>query len=145
MGRRAFRISRRKNAPSGSGVLDNIKAYPLLWRKLIYCKKILGLPVKSHVTLLACTIGSGEEKNSSNQKLSKGACASERSRNPQSIKRRPDARDGRIASRLPLDAHADRLDVSALDVRISSTNSLSAAFRVACARPAVLLLSLCDQ
>ena len=30
-----------------------------------------------------------------------------------------DARDGRIASRLPLDAHADRLDVSAADRRAS--------------------------
>ena len=69
--------------------------------------------MKSYVTLLACAIGSGQEK-----KLAKGACA------PSDLAIRnqaatQDARDERIASCLPLDAHADRLDVSAADRRAS--------------------------
>ena len=71
--------------------------------------------MKSYVTLLACTIGSGQEK-----KLAKGACApSDLAINPQSSGDPQDARHGRIASCLPLDAHADRLDVSAADRRAS--------------------------
>ena len=78
--------------------------------------------MKSHVTLLACTIGSGEEKKYQRGRVLPSDLAI---RNQSS----GDARDGRIASRLPL--KADAWLAGALGAAPSSDAGDLAALRVA--------------